>query len=123
MNRLCGYEGIIRDKDDLKLYFIEVIEYWKQTACRIFVTTKEYPELKSYDPYKKGGPLYIEKGKFYYLKSIRCHDGTMKPNVVEFMKSISNPNYKQWHFENHLISFSHCYSPRRGVKVRSLEGV
>ena len=108
MNRLCGYKGIIRDKDDLKLYFIEVIEYWKQTACRIFVTTKEYPELKSYDPYKKGGPLYIEKGKFY-------------SNVVEFMKS--NKNYEKWHFENHLISFSHCYSPRRGVKVRSLEGV
>ena len=119
MKDLRGYEGI--ERNGLNLYFIEVIEYWKQTACRIFVTTKTYPELKSYNPYIKGGPLYREKGEYYYLKRIRCHDGTMKPNVVEFMKDISI--HKQWHFENHMISFSPCYSPRRGVEVRSLEGV
>ena len=121
MNQLYGYEGIIRGEDGLKLYFIEVIEYLKKTACRIFVTTKTYPELKSYNPYKKGGPLYIAKGEYYYLKSIRCHDGTIKPNVVEFMKDIST--HKQRHFENHMISFSYCNWPRRGVEVRFLRGV
>ena len=119
MKELRRYEGI--ERNGLNLYFIEVIEYWKQTACRIFVTTKTYPELKSYNPYKKGGPLYIAKGEYYYLKSIRCHDGTIKPNVVEFMKDISI--HKQRHFENHMISFSYCNWPRRGVEVRFLRGV
>ena len=120
MEHLNGYEGIARE--DLNLYFIEVIEYKTQTACRILVTTKKYPELKSIKiSYIKGGPLYRDKGEYYYLNRIRCHDGTIKPNIVEFMKDISF--YKKSHFENHMIGFSNCYSPRRGVSVRDLEGV
>ena len=121
MKILFEYEGIIRD--GVKIYFIEVIEYTKQAACRFLVTTKNYPELREYDPTKKGGPLYYDSRnghQFYYLthiKSSRYEDRILLTNTVEIMKDqrqgYINPRYiKRWCYENHFISFTHCQWPK-----------
>ena len=88
MKNMFGYEGIIRS-EGLKIYFIEVIEHWKQSACRFLVTTDTYPQLREYNPRIPGGPLYYhyESREFYYLKTIKRHDGSIiaNRNVVEIL--------------------------------------
>lgn len=76
-------------------YWLEVIDYAKsQSASRILVTTKLYPELASikFDPYVRGGPVYAERDeivfshKFYALKRTAQYNGryTMQ-HTVEFL--------------------------------------
>ena len=119
MATLYGYEGIIRD--DLKFYFIEIIEYLKTSACRILVSLKDYPSLKRYDPYTIGGPLYIQETKqgrsLHYLHKIICHDGREFTNVLEIMKEqFDASGLQKASSENHFISFFPCKSPRNNVK-------
>ena len=115
MKNMFGYEGIIRS-EGLKIYFIEVIEYWMQSACRFLVTTDTYPQLREYNPRIPGGPLYYhyESREFYYLKTIKRHDGSIiaNRNVVEIMKE---PLAGDWYYRNHQISISDCINPRIGV--------
>ena len=91
------------------------IEYGKQTATRILVTTNDYPQLRKYDPTIIGGPLYFDKEneKFYHLTKIRSHDGKIKENgnCVEIMKDLdwSGLEWMEKRYQkNHVISFSHC---------------
>ena len=113
MKQLFGLGGII--SDGLKIYFIEVIEFWKQSKCRFLVTTDTYPQLREYDPTIPGGPLYYDKinNEFYHLKTIKRNNGSINKNTVEIMK---DPNsHPIWHYENHYISISDCIYPKRGV--------
>ena len=112
MKQLFGFAGII--SDDLKIYFIEVIEYWKQSACRFLVTTDIYPQLREYDPTIPGGPLFYDEinNEFYYLKTIKRHNSCINKNTVEIMKALNDPNS---HYENHHICISDCIYPKRGV--------
>ena len=118
MATLYGYEGIIRD--DLKFYFIEIIEYLKTSACRILVSLKDYPSLKRYDPYTIGGPLYIQETEqgysYYYMSALKRHDGRVLTNVLEIMKEEFDDAFLQKvSFLNHDISFFPCKSPRKDV--------
>ena len=125
MKTLQGYEGLLRGTaagydpyNGLNYYFIEILEYSNQSACRILVTTETYPTLRKYDPFTRGGPFYINydkelrKHRYYFLKSIKRKNGELfyDRNVVEFMKVPTMYDYK-----NHVISFSHCEWPRKGV--------
>ena len=121
MKNMFGYEGIIRSAGGLKIYFIEVIEYWKQSACRFLVTTDTYPQLREYNPRIRGGPLYYdeESREFYYLKTLKRHDGRIiaNKNVVEIMK-----DWYDWYYINHRISISDCINPRidvNAIRIRS----
>ena len=115
MKTLLGPEGLIQD--DLRFYFIEVIEYKKQTATRILVTKNEYNHLREYEPTIIGGPSYhdLNNNKFYYLDDIKCHDGLFKRdgNTLEIMNAIDHSDS----FTNYLLNFSHCTSPRNDVKT------
>ena len=113
MKQLFGLGGII--SDGLKIYFIEVIEYWKQSACRFLVTTEIFPQLREFDPTIPGGPIYYNKtnDEFYYLKSIKRHNGCINKNTVEIMKDLNL--HPILHYENHHISISDCIYPRKGV--------
>ena len=124
MDTLIGFEGLFREScqtfGSLKCYFIEVIEYGKQTATRILVTTRTYPELREYDPLKIGGPLYYDQRnkKFYHLTKIKDHNGKIKENgnTLEIMKDPGRPGWmEKSYYKNHSISFSHCDFPRDGV--------
>ena len=112
MKTLFGYEGIIRE--NVNIYFIEVIEYKKQAACRFLVTTNIHPGLRKYDPSKKGGPFYYDcrNGQYSYLthiKSRRYDDRRLLKNCVEFMKEQSHTRLG---YNNHFFSFTHCQSPK-----------
>jgi len=131
MKKLDGFEGLIQTRPDLgslNMYFIEVIEYVKQTATRILVTTNDYPLLRKYDPTIIGGPLYFdkEKKKFYHLKKIRSLHGEIKENgnCVEILKDL-NWRGLDWieekYNKNHWISFSHCDWLRKGAEASSLQ--
>ena len=104
--------------EGMNLYFIEVIEYGKQTATRILVTKNEYPQLRKYDPTIIGGPLYYDKEneKCYFLKDIKCHDGEIKENgnALEIMKHFeaSGDWMERCYYRNLQLSFAHCDFPR-----------
>ena len=116
LNRKLCVEGRIRE--GLNFYFIEVIEYKTQTACRILITNQDYPQLKKINPLEIGSPFYFdrESQKFYYLRRTKTHAGQIRhQNEVEFMMYSSA-------FNNHLnqncvVSFAHCNFPRAGVKT------
>ena len=113
MKNLAGYEGL--NREGLNYYFIEVIEYQTQAACRILVTPYNYPHLRKYDPYKIGGPFFSkEKQKNYFLKRIRNHEGKFIPNIVEFMKEPYYP-FKDCWVRNHALTICGCIGPRKGV--------
>ena len=61
-------EGRIQEK--WKFYFIEVIEYESQTACRVLVTQIDYPQLRQFNPMEIGSPLYFDEESciFYHIK-------------------------------------------------------
>ena len=128
MKTLEGYEGLIRKGsscyEEMNLYFIEVLEYKTQSACRILVTTKTYPTLRKFDPFTKGGPFYcdLQNNRFYHLKSIKRQNGEIIENLnaVEFMKEPTEYDFVD-DYQNHVISFSDCISPRHGVNVVDLE--
>ena len=131
MKKLGGYEGILKEDGDLplKFYIIEIIEYFFQSAIRILVTTNTYPELREYNPYKKGGPFYYDKEneKLYFLKKARYHTSESEEDVVkcvvEFMKDPTGPKsyHVRKHFKNHFIKFGKCYQPRWGVEFIDLK--
>ena len=120
MKTLFGYEGILRD--GLKIYFIEVIEYKTQAACRFLVTTRDYPELRRYNPTaENGGPFFYNNRtrEFYFLTKIKSRrNGRVLKNTVEIMKDrTSDRNIQRWCDDNHFISFTHCQWPKPFVST------
>ena len=113
----------------VNIYFIEVIEYYKQSACRFLVTSKFYPNLKSYNPELPYGPFYRDEksGDVYYLKHIKRINpnvkGVLKRNVLEVMKDIGdNSGVVSWHYKNHYINVSSCRNPHYELKEEIIEG-
>ena len=68
LSALFCSEGRIQEK--WKFYFIEVIEYKSQTACRVLVTQIDYPQLRQFNPMEIGSPLYFDEESciFYHIK-------------------------------------------------------
>ncbi|XP_061195512.1 uncharacterized protein LOC133203743 [Saccostrea echinata] len=121
MNSLYGYEGLIRK--GLNLYFIEVIEYLTSSASRILVSHRDYPELRKFDPYKLGGPLYIKETRsghrFYYTSSLKRRDGQIVKNVLEIMQEEFNKSgylkIGELRLNNHFVSFCYCKEAKKDV--------
>ncbi|XP_045158396.2 uncharacterized protein LOC123524340 [Mercenaria mercenaria] len=119
MKTLRGLEGIIREPDDFNFYFVEILDFLKESACRILITKKEYPALSKYDPYKKWGPWYInENGKHFHLTEIQNASGKYVPNSLEFMREEEESFRSMW-LANHDISYKPCLlkNLRKGVSI------
>ncbi|VDI73316.1 Hypothetical predicted protein [Mytilus galloprovincialis] len=123
MALLDGQGGLVVTSgmtDEFRYYFIEVIDYQWQSACRILVTKFDHPELRVYDPEIVGGPWYYNRteNKHYHLVKIPNSDRKIVRNTVEFMReeTSSFEAYSTW-VMNHQISYKSCSQPRAGVSV------
>lgn len=69
-----------------KFYWVEYIEEYNPTACRILITNNEYDYLIPYNPEDKNGPWYFDKAsKKHYFNS---------KFTIEFMLEQDIPLYK-----------------------------
>ena len=114
MKRLWYHEGIV--DSELKFYFVDVIKYWRKSACRILVSHEDYPTLRPYNPYTIGGPLYIDKKskRLYYTSRLICCDGSECPNELEIMKEPNTSSLIDYNL-NHRVSVFICRSDKRNI--------
>lgn len=127
MTSLEGPGGLVNtsvNAVEFRYYFIEVIDYLTQSACRILVTKFDHPELIVYDPEIVGGPWYYNRtaNKHYHLVKILNSNRKLVRNTVEFMReeTSSFEAYSTW-VMNHQISYKSCSQPRAGVSVDARE--
>jgi hypothetical protein len=71
--------ALLKEQEDLKFYWVEVVEYSKsEAASRVLVTSNhlDTKEFKEFNPLHRGGPLWIDdKGSWYALNKCTARFG------------------------------------------------
>lgn len=129
---VVDFNSFLKEFKDFKKYFVEVAEYQTQNASRLLFSSKDYDDLREYDPTIRGGPWYMDSdNKHWALTRARGYKSRfplVNGHALEFMVELDEDEAKKLflmsakrpadHSEANDPGYMKCKKHRSGGKWR-----
>lgn len=99
------FSELVKDK---RYYWVEDMQIYRPTACRILITDNDYDDLlEPYDPEDQTGPWYYEpKGDIHYWNGTYCLEFMFEQDVL--LKDCCKIDYTDHHRSYCCINAATC---------------